>query len=97
MKEMALILLLATQAMALQAQGTTMSTTMGGGLETNGLELAVCAYSAGWRELSVRRDWGESKQEPRSFQLMSDGKACFEGTCRYDQCGDSVRGEIKLT
>ncbi|MGN0234460.1 MAG: hypothetical protein ACI4B5_08575 [Bacteroidaceae bacterium] len=92
-----LTILLAAQALFLSAQRTAAGITFGGGLETEGLELTLSAYSAGWQGLSVRGDWNASRQGERHFRLMSDGKSYFEGTSRYEQRGDSILGEIRLT
>ena len=79
------------------AQRTTISTTLGGGLETEGMELTVCAFSTGWQGMQVQGDWKTAEQGQRRFRLMSEGESCFEGMCRYEQRGDSIQGEIQLT
>ena len=97
MKKKLLILLMACSAQFSLAQRTTISTTLGGGLETEGMELTVCAFSTGWQGMQVLGDWKAAEQGQRRFRLMSEGESCFEGTCRYEQRGDSIQGEIQLT
>lgn len=97
MKKVLLVMLMLLPAWLSWAQGITMRTTLGGGLETDGCELAICAYAAGWQGMSVRGDWDAPQQDERQFQLLSDGKKTFEGKSRYVQKGDSIMAEIHLT
>ncbi|MGN1256483.1 MAG: hypothetical protein ACI4UA_04890, partial [Bacteroidaceae bacterium] len=97
MKKVAVILLLLASAVISQAQETVMRVTLGGGLETEGCELSISAYAAGWLSLSVHGDWNAPRQDERQFQLLSDGQKTFEGKSRYVQKGDSIMAEIQLT
>ena len=97
MKKVVIILLLLVSAIISQAQETVMRVTLGGGLETEGCELSICAYAAGWLSLSARGDWNAPQQDERQFQLFSDGQKTFEGKSRYVQRGDSILADIQLT
>ena len=70
MKKKLLMLLMACSAQFSLAQRTTISTTLGGGLETEGMELTVCAFSTGWQGMQVQGDWKAAEQGQRRFRLM---------------------------
>lgn len=97
MKKVVIILFLLVSAIISQAHETVMRVTLGGGLETEGCELSICAYAAGWLSLSARGDWNAPQQDERQFQLFSDGQKTFEGKSRYVQRGDSILADIQLT
>ena len=68
MKKMVIILLLLVSAIISQAQETVMRVTLGGGLETEGCELSICAYAAGWTAIPTFLRWPEDLRRQESIR-----------------------------
>ena len=79
------------------SEATDFTCTPQGGIATEGAQLELKPYRAGWNMAGISGSFDDLENKVQSFNIMSDGTCLFSGTS-YWTCDEGiVTGDIQLT